>query len=350
MAERVVHVVQSLGHGGAEHFVVDLANTQGRNGLRVSITEVGPAPGPAGALAEVPLTLVRKTGRASVPAVVALARRLRDERPDVVHTHTFTGLGYGHLAARVARVPVLHTYHSAGGPDRLYGRRQAGVDRLLRRSDAVVVFAEEQRDVLARRLGRAVDVVPNGVPLPPPVDRHAVRARLGVGDAEVLAVAVGGLRPEKGYGLLLDALAASPVTTLVVGDGTERDALERRRSELGLDAVRFLGARPDAREILAAADLFVNTSEWEGMPIAVLEAMAAGCPVVCAGVGNLRDVVGPAGLVVPRTVEGFADAIRALLDDAASRERLGAAGRDRVRERYSIDAAAAAYSALYERL
>ncbi len=355
-----MHVVQSLGHGGAEHFVIDLAQAQRSAGLVVEIVEVGPEPGPAGRAVGLPVTLVSKRRRADLPAFVALARRTNRKNPDVVHTHTFTGLCYGHPAAAIARVPaVVHTYHSSGAPGRVYGRWQFLVDALLRRSGAVAVFTEAQRGTLARRLGprTRVAVVPNGVPAPVPLDagaRAAVRTSVGA-DGGVLVLAIGGLRQQKDYGLLLDAVAAARAhgcraEVRVVGNGAEYSKLEQRRAGLGLDSVRFLGDRPDARTLLAAADVLVNTSRWESMPVAVLEAMAAGCALVVPDVGDLPQLVGDAGLVVPRTADGVAAGLESVVSDGQLRARLADAGRQLVRSRYSIESTSEQYASLYRAL
>jgi glycosyltransferase involved in cell wall biosynthesis len=191
--------------------------------------------------------------------------------------------------------------------------------------------------------------------------RAEVRRELDVEDAELL-VTVGRYAPEKDHALLLDAIARLAPTrprlrALVIGGGPLEEALRRRVDELGLHAVvQLLGSREDAVAIAAAADVFALSSESEGLPLALLEAMVVGTAVVSTAVGGVGDAIrdGETGLLVPHgDPDALAAAVERLLDDERLRQRLVAAAREHVGERASpqamIDRYAAIYLALAER-
>jgi glycosyltransferase involved in cell wall biosynthesis len=155
--------------------------------------------------------------------------------------------------------------------------------------------------------------------------------------------------------VLLEALASTSVRTddavLVVGEGPERDRLEDIARRRGLRCVRFLGARPDIPQLLAASDLFVLPSLWEGLPMALLEGMAAGLPVIATDVAGSRQVVvnGESGLLVPPgDPTALASAMTGLLADDAERTRLGRAARQRVESEFSAARQAARHAEAYE--
>ncbi|MGE3275485.1 MAG: glycosyltransferase [Vicinamibacterales bacterium] len=196
-----------------------------------------------------------------------------------------------------------------------------------------------------------VAVVPNGI------DCDRFRPRLHAGREPLRrVVTVANLRPEKGHDVLVDAAAAvlarHPDASFdLVGAGPERERIAARAAERGLgDRVRFLGPRDDIPEVLAAADIFVLPSRTESLPNAVLEAMAAGLPVVASAVGGLVDVIddGRSGLLVPAdNPPVLADRLVRLMDDASLGARLGEAARREVRDRYSFDRMVDAFDRLY---
>jgi glycosyltransferase involved in cell wall biosynthesis len=206
--------------------------------------------------------------------------------------------------------------------------------------------AREIEGLLGLRRG-AVRAIPNGVPPappgPPPTPRH---------DGGLVIGSIGRLERQKAYDVLIRALAGLPGARLVlVGDGPERPALERLAGDLGVaDRVAVTGWRPDARLSLAGFDVFALPSRWEGLPLVILEAMHAGLPVVATDVGSVAEAVrdGRTGLLVARDdVEGLRGALGRLLGDEPLRHRLGEAGRDLARARFSAPAMAAAYEELY---
>jgi glycosyltransferase involved in cell wall biosynthesis len=200
-----------------------------------------------------------------------------------------------------------------------------------------------------------IGVIYNGIdvgPAPQSTERAAARARLGVDDAEVVAATIARLDPVKDLGTLIEAVALAsrrkPLTLVVIGDGAERAQLEARAASAGAK-VRFLGHRDDARAWLPGCDLYVNSSISEGVSLTLLEAMAAGLPIVATRVGGTPEVVTNecARLVPARSPEPLAEAMADLATDSASRQRLGAAARARVVERFTLDRMVAEYRDVY---
>jgi glycosyltransferase involved in cell wall biosynthesis len=301
----------------------------------------------------------------------ALVRLIRDFRPHVVHTHTAKAGALGRIAAALCRVPVVvHTYHGhvfEGYFSRWQAALVVAAERVLAwRADAIVTVTERvRRDVLARGIGRPdrVVVVPLGLDLDrmrgAPARRGELRRELGLAEATPLVGIVARLVPIKAHETFLQAAQAMAparpdAVFLVVGDGERRAALVEMAGQLGIaDRVRFLGWRADLERLYADLDVVVLTSKNEGSPVAVIEAMAAGRPVVSTRAGGVEDVVahGETGLVVEVGDAGaVARAVLHLLEDPAEAARLGAAARAAVLPRFSSDRLVADIDALYQRL
>jgi glycosyltransferase involved in cell wall biosynthesis len=301
----------------------------------------------------------------------SLVRLIRAFRPHVVHTHTAKAGAIGRVAAAVCRVPVVvHTYHGHvfdGYFSPLATRLVVQTERLLawRASALVAVTERVRRDVLARGIGRPdrVVVVPLGLDLEPlagaAARRGELRAELGLGPAVPLVGIVARLAPVKAHDVFLEAARAiAPVRPdavfLVVGDGERRAALEAIAREHGLGhRVRFLGWRADLDRLYADLDVVVLTSKNEGSPVALIEAMAAGRPVVSTRAGGVEDVVvdGETGRVVPvGDAAAVARAIVDLLEHPAHAARLGAAAQASVLSRFGSARLVADIDRLYVRL
>jgi glycosyltransferase involved in cell wall biosynthesis len=223
----------------------------------------------------------------------------------------------------------------------------------------IAVGWETARAHAAALGGRAIDVIPNAVGELPPIaegERDELRRQLGIGDATPLVIAVGRLAPQKALSDLLRAFALlrtpDPTPQLrIVGRGRLRSALQSEIDALGLrDRVRLLGLRSDVPRLLAASDLYVSSSHWEGLPVAMLEAMAAGVPVIATEVGDVPRVLDPGCgvLVPPRDPAALARAIAELIADPVRRRRLAAGGRSRVRAQFGLQAWADRHMMLYE--
>ncbi len=369
MTRTVVQYVDSDVFGGTEQLLLQLLAGLDRARWRPVLLH-HPAPGLARLIegaraAEVPAYAVpRVTDRNLLVRLPGLVHAVGAERPAVFHAQLNWPLGckFGLVAAALRRVPaVVATVHLFA--ESLLSRRVrlqvravgTGVHRYLAVSPHV-------RDRLAAAIGlpeRKLRVVPNGIdpaPFTRPAD-PALRTRLAGGPDRPLVFTAARLSPQKALDVLLSAAALVPEAVFVIaGEGPERAALEARAAALGVtQRVRLLGARDDVPELLAACDLFVLPSLVEGLPLSVLEAMAAAKPVVATRIGGTDEAVvdGETGILVPPgDASALAAAIRIFLSDREQARRSGEAGRDRLRARFTargmIDGVTAAYEELLD--
>lgn len=347
---RVLQLISTLPVGGAEEVVAAIVR-----GLDPELFEVEAATIEAlGAIGE---ELTREGRRVTAlnlslkrtPAsrlIRAVRRLLRERQPDILHTHLYHPNLYGRLAAWGLGVPVVCSVHS------VYSRVKVHrllFNRLLTPWAAALIAVSPQVWADIRKYDgvppEKLHLLPNGVDLKAldiPVSREEARARLKV-DGFVVG-AVGRLEEEKGHAYLLEALhllseELPEATLLLAGEGRRGEALRRQAADLGLEGrVQFLGWRRDVPLILKALDLYVQPSLWEGLSLALLQAMAAGLPVVATQVSGFEQVItsGVNGILVPpRDAAALAAAIQELYHDPATRIRLGEAARRTARENYS---------------
>jgi glycosyltransferase involved in cell wall biosynthesis len=361
---KVLQLIPTLDRSGAEKQMVLLAKGLPRERFTVEVaalTRLGPLEGELRA-AGVPVTLIGKRGKADPFALWRLVRFLRARRFDVVQTWIFAANTYGRVAARIAKIPVVVTAEMA--VDLWKGRGDLAVDqRLARWTDRVVGNSKAVAEFY-RKAGVPEDrlmVIPSGIAdeEPPAVDPAAVRAEMGwPADAPVVLFA-GRLAPQKGVGDLVAALdllqhVRPELRTLIVGEGPLRSQLQETAHAFRLDGtVRFLGHREDVPRLLAAADLLVLPSLYEGLPNVVLEAMRFRKPVVATAAPGTTEVVehGRTGLLVPiHDVPGLAQAIRTVVEDRELGRRLGDAGRARAEAEFRAETMVARFAALYEEL
>jgi glycosyltransferase involved in cell wall biosynthesis len=289
-------------------------------------------------------------------------------RVDVVHTHGKGPGLYGRAIARLMRVPAIHTFHGLhyAGYSRLNQHLYLALERRLARwSHTIInVSRSEHLEGLGLRLFRPEQsvVIVNGVDvedteralLESPIRRES----LGLTDADIVIGCISRFDPVKRMELLVDALrrlrTRFPRLVLVlVGDGGEQQRIRQVVRAAGLsEQVIFTGFLENPQRIYAMLDLYVAGSRKEGLPLSVLEAMAAGLAVVATDVPGHRDVVVPGEtglLVVPDDAAALAEAVAALLMDPARRKSLGQAGRERVRQEFSIRAMVDGTAAAYRR-
>ena len=363
---QIAHLLSSLELGGQERVALDLAAGQVRAGHRVTAVSLAPAPDgrlaseflEAGAM----VVRVERRRRGADPALVLrLARWLGANRVDLVHTHNRMALMYGAPAGRLARIAVVHTKHgrNPGTAMQLVAARLAArcVDAFVAVSHETALFARGRREVADSRLS----VIPNGIELGrfhrDPSARDRVRAELGIAPEAWVVGTVGRLSPEKNQALLVRAVAPlldDRHRLLVAGDGPLRGSLAGLVSSLGTsDFVHLLGARRDVPEILNALDAFVLSSDSEGLPLVIPEAMATGLPVVATRVGGVPDVLedGRTGFLVPSGDEvGLRDRLVRLRDDRALGLAIGAAARAAAQARFSSERMLREYLELYARV
>ncbi len=360
---RVCLVIGQLGLGGTEKQVVLLADGLRRNGLDVTVVVLA-GPGPRDAelrTAGVPVVHLTQSGirgRFAVPrsamVLLRLVRVLRRHRPDVVHAFLFHSYVLTAPAARLARVPVVIAGRRSLD-DFIRGRRvmlaaervaTALTDLLIANADAVARCVRAGEKVCAEK----VAVVYNG--LPP--SAYSSAPPVSVDTSLPLLVCVANLLRYKGHRHLLDAAAllrdrGLPCTLALVGEGPERVAIRERAAALGID-VRLLGSRTDVAGLLAAADVVVLPSFTEGLSNAVMEAMAAGRPIVATAVGGTPELLadGRGLLVAPADPTGLATAIAALLRDPARAALMGARARQWSRLHLDVDTMVQRHLAIYE--
>ena len=310
--------------------------------------------------AGVRVVAIRRRSPLALTAWRPLIRILREPGTEVVHGHLFGSNLWASLLGRLCRVPAIvaheHMWAYTGS------RIRPLLDRFViaRLADAFIAVSSEGRlRMLEIERIPAADVVliPNGVPALPPGHGDPVRDELGIAADVRLIGSVGHLRPEKAYEVLVAALpllADATTELLIAGEGPERDRLERLAAELGVSSrVHLPGARADVPDVLAALDIAVCCSDFEGGPLSVMEYMAAGLPIVATDVGGLPELIGDGvtGLLVPpRSPEALALAIDRLATDPALARRLGdAAGELRSRD-YDIDVWVGRLERLYDEL
>ena len=315
-----------------------------------------------------PVPMQRGIGLRDAVALMALCRLLRGEHFTLVHTHSSKGGFLGRMAARGYNTPVIHT------PNGLYFLEKSGISRQfylnLERlaghlTTAMVAVSVDERDLLVRHhvvASRRIRVIPNGVDVAR-IDRMVgltraeAKSRLGIHPDRCVVGTVGRLVPQKAPLVFVQAsgqvAGEAPETLFVwVGSGPLQAKVEARARTEDVP-LRVLGYREDVWEIMRAFDVFVLASQYEGLPFALLEAMALALPVVVTDVVGNRDVIDDqvSGLVVPANAPvAMADAILSLLRDPQRAHKLAVTGRQKVVTRFSLERMLDSHQALYEEL
>jgi glycosyltransferase involved in cell wall biosynthesis len=379
---RVMMLIDSLATGGAEDFATQLAIHLDPERFETTFCvsrwsqERAEVPAVAEAVGQLEeggvevMTLERPLGpgpdlpwrkRLSLTAWRPLLDRLRKD-VDVLHAHKFGSNLWGAGLGTLARVPVVvaheQTWSYEGQPARKFLDREL----ISRQADAFICVSEQdrQRMIEIERIDPAkIVLVRNAVPAPQETDGAPVRAELGIDDTVKVIGTLCRLSEQKALDVLLRAAKllteqVPGVRTLIAGDGPEQARLESLTRELGLtDSVTFLGRRTDVAEVFAAFDVAVLSSDYEGTPLALMECMGVGRPIVATRVGGVPEMIedGIHGLLVPPQDPGaLSAAIAALLRDSESAEMMGERARERREEEFDVGVAASRIGALYERL
>ena len=362
---RVLFVITSLDRGGAQRQIVDLSARLRASGWPVtvlSMTRPAEYVDELLALGVKVVSLRLERGRPTPLAYVRYGRFVRGWRPDIIHGH----MVHANLLVRVGRIfapriPVVCTVHNVNEGARWRELAYRLTDPLATLTTAVSEAAAKRYvEIHAAPKGR-IEAFPNGLDFsrPIPTDaRSRVRDELGVGEA-FLWVTAGRLDPQKGYDLLLDAMdrvrRVQPEARLVIaGHGPERASLDGQLGRLDLaTTVTLLGDRPDVPALLAAADGFVLSSRWEGLPMVLLEAAAQAVPIVCTDVGGDREVVRPelGGVLVDVDPAAISDGMLAVMEmTPEDRATVGHALQSHVRSNYDMTVVTHRWKTVYARI
>lgn len=344
---RVLHVIAEMRSGGAESLVVQMCRSGAELGWVSAVASSGGFH--AEALADedvatfhVPLAERRSIG--VLRATGAVRAAIRSFRPDAIMAHNVSATGITRLAKpRRGRVLVVSVFHGVAAAD--YRASARVLD--LGGTHVVTVSNAIARRLAQAGLKRKPVIIPNAVAVPEAGDKAAARRALGLPLDVPIALCLARMVEQKRHDVLLDAWAQTPGEKLLLlaGDGPLRPELEAQAA--GRLDVRFLGVRRDIPDLLTACDFTVLSSDWEGLPIAALESLAAARPLAASDVDGIREACAPGALLVPpRHPELLAEAMATLLTDDEQRRKLGEAGREHVIANYSLSTMMRAYDAL----
>jgi len=361
---RVLEVLASLRRGGAERMAVSLAHGLDRARFECEMVSLFDA-FPEGFEAVLDAAAIRthhlgKRPGLDVRMVPRLAAVMREFRPAIVHTHSYV-LRYAlpaHLAAGGGT--MVHTVHNVASREG-GGRLGPWIHRIAMRAGVrSVAVSQRVAQSFAEVYGRPPDIViPNGIDVARfRAGGQSWKCAHGFAASDRLMVSVARMDPQKNPLGLIDAFAAAlgddpQWRLLLVGDGSLRREAEARARERGIGArVHFLGVRADVEDLLPECDLFAMASDWEGMPVAILEAMAAGLPVAATAAGGVPELVehGVTGVLVPPgDTQALADTLARLAHDPGLRRELGRAAGERAAS-FGLDRMAGAYARFFEQL
>lgn len=356
---RICIIVSELRPGGMERLVVHLAMEMSRRNIPVKVICLQNAGTLSPLLREknIDLIALESNSGKDFKALYHLSKELKQFRPTVIHIHDYASLPYAVLANLFAlRSPLLFTAHGLlyEGFENLQGRLRFFSRFLTGLSAVSDKVATRHREYLGWE--KEIRIIQNGVP-PVPVDtiqRRHVRKEFGCDESTYVFLAVGNPRPEKAFDDLLDTVATLKARhtekffvaiagTLEVNDYCQ--GLLAKLDQLDLaDCCRFLGFRDDTPALYSAADCFVLSSRSEGLPMAILEAMSAGLPVVSTDVGGIADAVGDHVLLVEtQQPRQLADAMQCIMNDDVIRMSLAENGRKYVEEHFGLSRMVADY-------
>ena len=337
---RIAQLIDSLASGGAERLQVTFAETALERGIRPTVIALANYPNTPipEQLRATGVDMIEFIGRNLVDPLrfLRLTRYLIRERFDILHAHLGYAIILGVCAGWLSGTPVVATIHN------IQSDRWKYLETFLLWLGAkrVIAVGETVADVYKRKLpGKRIEVVVNPVkPVPDisPSERDAIREEITNDTSRPLLTSVGRLESQKGYRDLIcsmDIIRKSyPRAFLaIVGTGMLKEELQKQINDLDLqDHVSLLGIRRDVPQVLASSDLFVSSSHWEGMPIAMLEAMSAGLAIVATSVGDVPNIVNlSCGLLVePKQPDQLAKAIVSVLKDPHRRLAMGRAARE----------------------
>jgi glycosyltransferase involved in cell wall biosynthesis len=352
----VVQMIDSLGAGGAERMVLLLARKCTQAGIPFTVISLS-----GGEETDIAREIRAVNGRVfhfparkmmDVKRILSIRNLLRQEKVDLVQTYLTYSNVVGSLVGMLSGIPVICSLRNVDEAPEYFHPGRRFIETICLNLLATRVMGNGYAIAQAhskRVRARVIDVIPNATMVPDPIssdERNAIRREMAGDISRPIVISVGRLIHQKGYSDLIASIALvrekiHAVILLIAGDGADREKLEHQIERLGLaNNVKLLGYRKDIQPLLQACDVFVSSSLFEGMSVAILEAMAAGLPVIATDVGDAsRVIVDNTGIVIPcRQPEYIAESITSILMDREAGVRMGAAGRIRVLENYSPDA------------
>jgi L-malate glycosyltransferase len=364
---RVAHLIDSLKVGGAQKLQVSFARAGRERDLEMSIISLAntsdtPVLEELAAI-QVPIVTFPAKKLFNFERLSKLYRFCRENKFDVIQTHLCTANILGPLIGRACGIPVVATLHSASFDPRFYKRGRYTLESRALRHGAtrVVGVGNVVAQANQARVGRRkIHVIPNAIVA---TERFSAEARtqkrneLALQNA-IIFISVGRLSLPKAYPDLLRAFAIvharqSSARLLIVGTGQMQEEVTSLIQQLNLnDSVTLLGQRSDVPALLNAADVYVSSSHWEGLPVAILEAMSAGLPIASTSVGDIPKVVSSNSgiLVPPRDIESLADAMIELACNPECRKQMSASAKDYVEKHHSPQIWIDQYISLYQEL
>lgn len=359
---RVLHIVLGLQIGGLERFVLDLVSASEKAVVSTVLCLADPETDPQ---IDGSLRIIRWNKASGLQPRLALqiAKLVRQEKIDIIHTHNPGPHLYGALAGVISRRPVVHSKHGRNYPG---NKRKVWLNRIASAlSRRIVAVSADARAVcmeIEKTPDHKVITILNGIDTnryhPAAEKKAGLRESWAIPSGTLLIGIVARLSSEKNHALLLEACALLKQRRLtfelaIIGDGPLRPELERMSRDLDLSSfVHFLGARADVALLLPMLDVFALSSTTEGISLTLLEAMSCGLPVVATAVGGNPEVVidGETGFVVPLDATAMANTLQQFATDEDNTNlglRMGRAGRERVLAKFSLSRAAAEYDSLY---
>jgi len=363
---RVAILIDTLQIGGAQKLVTLLASAVPKESIHPTVISFRANPAPANLdvlhAAGVDVMTFASRSLLDLKRLRQLIRFLRAEKFDLIHTHLSYANILGCLAGFFAGIPVIATLHSTSHDSRRTAYFVTRLERIILRHFArqIVAVGYTVADAHQNHLGsRPVNVIPNGVPVPPPIlsqAREDLRLAIVGDERRPVIISVGRFVEAKGYENMIEAFAIlhrqDPRPVLVIaGSGRLLDPIKNKIAEMQLgESVRCLGERSDISQLLDASDIYLSSSHWEGLPVALLEAMMAGLPIVATSVGDIPHVVtADIGILVPpRRPDCLAEALGDLVGAPERVSAMGKAARLRAMQEYSLESWVEKLTSLYE--
>jgi glycosyltransferase involved in cell wall biosynthesis len=367
MKKKVLQIIDGLNVGGAEMLLIDLV--RGLRNADYDVVVAYSTPGPLESRLrelDIPLFHLPRKFRVDPMLFLGIWKLIKKEKPDIVHTHLFKSDLHGRIAAWLSKVPlIISTVHNNDAWIRKFplGQIYGWTARL---AHLIIAVSEEVREYhiqYANTPADKIQVISNGVDISrfanPDLDPKKFRAELGIESSAPVLGIIGRLQPQKDHENFLNAavLIANEFPSarfVIIGDGPLRDALIEKTKELNLSGnVIFTGIRHDIPLALAALDVMVISSRWEGLPVTLLEALAARRVVVATNVGGIADVVtsGESAMLVPAEDHmALAESCMRVLRDPQLAFALANAGFERVNSTFSMDAMMRKTVTLYQSL